>query len=384
MKNIFLNLFLVLAVFSLLVCSVSAGTYYYGFDSDIEGIKTFDVESYSTSLGTLAWSSDYGGSLQMHGGASGSDLAIGNTTQFFGVGDKLVVNFVLNEAFATNNEIGLHFAFCNESYTGTGLDFDVGCTQTYRYNPIVLTNQSGNLFYDDDIYHYVFAKPIDSFDEHYYRLEINRLDALMFDFSILDRNNSDYYFTVFNLSDKIGNGDYWFAFGAINNGAGDGWYILVQDMNLSFPVACVEDWYSNFYNLSCNGTFLDEIIYYLDNNSCGTVVNLPLNNGTVNNTYACVIPPPPALPFNERGTFEFSSIPQALFYIFLMFFWLVLLLATLVLKGKTGSTIQLLNVFQACCGFIAGFGFMHFSFVVGFTVVFIAVGVLIGKIVYSD
>lgn len=274
------------------VGGATAGSYYYSFDSDIEGITIFSMESWGTLIGTLYWSELYGGSLNM-GGDYAISIGAGNSTQFFEVGDKLTINFVLNETNYDDHSIGMHFAFCNESYTdfntgfGYGVDTAIGCTSTYRYNPVTLTNQSGNYFYDDNIYKYVFAKPIDSVSEHYYSLIINRIDSIMFDVAVLDKNTSDYYYSVFNLSDKIGGSNYWFVFGGFSDGASGQWRIFVQDMNLSTSGECVEDWLANYFNQSCNGTYINEIKYYIDNNLCNTTINLPLDNGTISNSYPC-------------------------------------------------------------------------------------------------
>jgi hypothetical protein len=81
---------------------------------------------------------------------------------------------------------------------------------------------------------------------------------------------------------------------------------------------------------------------------------------------------------------EFDSVSQSIIYILLLLFWVILLLATLVLKGRNNSTIQLLNIFQCSVGFVAGFEWLYFSGLIGFVVMFVAIGVLIGKIVYND
>lgn len=54
---------------------------------------------------------------------------------------------------------------------------------------------------------------------------------------------------------------------------------------------CVEDWLAQYNNQSCNGTFINEIKTYLDNNNCGTYSNLPGDNNTISNTYNCATPP---------------------------------------------------------------------------------------------
>lgn len=53
---------------------------------------------------------------------------------------------------------------------------------------------------------------------------------------------------------------------------------------------CDENWTANYYNESCNGTFINEIKYYIDQNSCNTTLNLPIDNGTISNIYPCTIP----------------------------------------------------------------------------------------------
>jgi hypothetical protein len=50
---------------------------------------------------------------------------------------------------------------------------------------------------------------------------------------------------------------------------------------------CVENWTAQYINESCNGTFINEIKTYADENDCGTAEELPVDNDTVSNTFFC-------------------------------------------------------------------------------------------------
>lgn len=58
---------------------------------------------------------------------------------------------------------------------------------------------------------------------------------------------------------------------------------ILQDSLVITPTttACIEDW--GGYTTSCTNN--QQILYYLDANSCGTYTNLPLNNGTISTCY---------------------------------------------------------------------------------------------------
>lgn len=89
-----------------------------------------------------------------------------------------------------------------------------------------------------------------------------------------------------------------------------------------------------------------------------------------------------ALPYNRRGVIgqEFVSVQQALFYVFLLVFWLTLVIILFTVKGKAGDTVQIFNIFQFFIGFVAGFGWFKFSFIIGFSVIFVAIAIFIGLI----
>jgi len=75
---------------------------------------------------------------------------------------------------------------------------------------------------------------------------------------------------------------------------------------------------------------------------------------------------------------EFESIPQALYHIFLLIFWFLIVIVVFTVKGGRGDTIQLLNILQMAVGIVAGIMFFKFSFMVGFPVLFTAIGIFVG------
>lgn len=89
-----------------------------------------------------------------------------------------------------------------------------------------------------------------------------------------------------------------------------------------------------------------------------------------------VVPEPIAKPF--------TSVPQALFYVFLLCFWAVFFILTFLVTGRHGDTVQILNLFQMVLGVTAGVVFIPFSFAVGFAVIFVAVGTFVGMAVYGS
>ena len=91
----------------------------------------------------------------------------------------------------------------------------------------------------------------------------------------------------------------------------------------------------------------------------------------------------PLEPETPDLTEEFNSVPQALFYIFLALLWIVLVLMTILLKGRHGHTIQLFNILQMLVGFVFGSAFIQFSFLIGFPVILVALGLFVGLILYD-
>jgi len=80
---------------------------------------------------------------------------------------------------------------------------------------------------------------------------------------------------------------------------------------------------------------------------------------------------------------EFSSVPESLFYIFLVLFWIILLVMTLLIKGAHGRTIGLLNIFQMVVGFVSGSAWISYNFLIGFPLIFVAVGFFVGLSIYE-
>ena len=100
----------------------------------------------------------------------------------------------------------------------------------------------------------------------------------------------------------------------------------------------------------------------------------------INDSFVIEKLPVEPVPYNLQGLVgqEFQSVEQALFHIFLLIFWLVLALIVFTVKGKSGDTIQIFNILQMIVGLVAGSSFMKFSFIVGFGVLFVAVGIFVG------
>lgn len=78
---------------------------------------------------------------------------------------------------------------------------------------------------------------------------------------------------------------------------------------------------------------------------------------------------------------EFSSNAQALSWIFVFGFWLVLLYLTYTMKGSRGKTIQLINILQAVFSVVIGVTFIPFSFLIGFTSMMVGIGTFVGLII---
>lgn len=79
----------------------------------------------------------------------------------------------------------------------------------------------------------------------------------------------------------------------------------------------------------------------------------------------------------------FSKIENVQLYSFLLLFWVLFLVLTLILKGPNGKTIQFLNILQMLFGFVVGSLWMGVYFLLGFPVVIIAVGFFVTLILYE-
>ncbi len=93
--------------------------------------------------------------------------------------------------------------------------------------------------------------------------------------------------------------------------------------------------------------------------------------------------PRPPQGWDERDTSEFNSPQQAIFWIFIYALWICFLVATIKMKGTRNKSIQLFNIFQCFIGIVAGLGFMQFSYIIGFSTIFVGVAVFIEKKIYS-
>lgn len=81
---------------------------------------------------------------------------------------------------------------------------------------------------------------------------------------------------------------------------------------------------------------------------------------------------------------SFTSIPQALFFMFLMALWIVFLLMTVLIKGPNGKTVQLLNILQGVLGIVTGFAWIQFSWLIGIPVLLVSLTFMLSLLVYDS
>ncbi len=74
----------------------------------------------------------------------------------------------------------------------------------------------------------------------------------------------------------------------------------------------------------------------------------------------------------------FSSVPEALFFMFLTAFWFGLVVAVFTLSGRSGDTIQIFNIFQVIIGITVFLLWFRFSVPVAFAGILVSVGIFIG------
>lgn len=115
----------------------------------------------------------------------------------------------------------------------------------------------------------------------------------------------------------------------------------------------------------------NQLYYWRVNSSDGT-------NNTISDvwqfTYNWTGPAAPT-PWNEQTDMrEFVSISQAISYIWLVIFWVILFICMLVFRGPHGKPIGILAMMQIMTGFAAGFQLMEFYYIVGFTIIIGAIG----------
>ncbi len=102
---------------------------------------------------------------------------------------------------------------------------------------------------------------------------------------------------------------------------------------------------------------------------------------TLQETLLITVVPRGPKAWEARGSVEFTSTAQALFWIFIYCLWIFFMMVVVFKSGANGKPIQLFNLFQMFIGLVAGIGFMQFSYVIGFATLFIALGVFLGKII---
>ncbi len=81
----------------------------------------------------------------------------------------------------------------------------------------------------------------------------------------------------------------------------------------------------------------------------------------------------------EDKAVEFSSIPQALFWIFLTMFWFIVMIAALKLKGIHGDRMGVMIILQSILGLVVAIGWIqNFSFMIGMGIMGVTLIVLFG------
>jgi len=78
--------------------------------------------------------------------------------------------------------------------------------------------------------------------------------------------------------------------------------------------------------------------------------------------------------------FTFDNLQQAFFYIFVMILWLFFVYVTFVVKGDSGSTVQLFNIMQLFAGFFLAFILVPISSLLALPVFLIACAITMGKL----
>lgn len=87
---------------------------------------------------------------------------------------------------------------------------------------------------------------------------------------------------------------------------------------------------------------------------------------------------PAPVPHNSADITQFSNIPQALFFMFLLVFWFMLVIALFTVRGRHGELVQIFNVLQVVFGITAGLIWINLVFTIGFAVLFVSLGILVG------
>ena len=87
------------------------------------------------------------------------------------------------------------------------------------------------------------------------------------------------------------------------------------------------------------------------------------------------VPPPE---YDRELGREFDNIPQAMYYIFLLVFWITIVTVLFAVPGSSGKRIQLFNVLQVLVGIVAGVKFFKFSYIIGLTVMLVALVIFVG------
>ena len=166
----------------------------------------------------------------------------------------------------------------------------------------------------------------------------------------------------------------------------------------TWAVNCADDGWIDSFNISCSGAD-NYNISQVGTNSSNLYFNQSygFNNGSSSCLYEvcdyssnCLVgfqeftvEEGAAVPVEDDGFNEFSSVPQALFYIFLYLVWFAFLILTFIMRGKSGNTIQLFNLFQVFLGVIIGAKFFYFSAAFGLITIVAAAVVFIFKAVES-
>lgn len=146
-----------------------------------------------------------------------------------------------------------------------------------------------------------------------------------------------------------------------------------DDTNISGFLYCPDLINHTFYNevSPYNYINLSEINNSL---SCNiTVIDEYSNNITLSRYFTII-------PYTAPPAVDVTPISNSFLNVSLLFLWVVLMVLTLTLKGRSGKTIQLINILQMVFAFVVGSIWMGSYFLLGFPIIMVGIGLFIGLI----
>lgn len=141
----------------------------------------------------------------------------------------------------------------------------------------------------------------------------------------------------------------------------------------------------NYYNVTvvCNDYHLHPPLYNENHEYTSNLLNFSIFNTatttTTTSTTSATTTTEQLQITQDNSVQEFQTTAQGLFYIFLVVLWVVFLVLTLTKTGTHGRPIQMFNLFQILSGWVAGFQFLKFNWIIGIAILGCAVLVFIGK-----